>query len=92
MHELIVVAIIKDDLHFQFVEYEGIKALFSYVCEDTKLVSRNTIMADVLSMYKREKVRLTSLLHSIPRRMSFDIRLLDVHSDGWIYIFNCSLC
>lgn len=60
----------KYDLPFQFVEYEGIRALFSYVCENVKLVSRNTIKSDVLSMYKRERVRLINILYSIPGRMS----------------------
>lgn len=66
--ELLVVATIKHDLPFQFVEYEGIRALFSYKCEDIELVSTNTIKADVFSMYKRENVRLMTLLHSIPGR------------------------
>lgn len=47
------------------MEYEVITVLFSYVSEAGKLISRNTVKADVLSMYKREKVRLVNLLHSI---------------------------
>lgn len=43
LHELLVVETIKHDLFFQFLEYEGIRALFSYVCEGVKLISRNIL-------------------------------------------------
>lgn len=32
--ELLVMAIVKHDLPFQVMDYEGIRALFSYVCDD----------------------------------------------------------
>lgn len=78
--ELLVVAIIKHDLPFQFVEYEGIRALFSYKCEDIELVSTNTIKADVFSMYKRECETYDSVaLHSW--KENTHIRPLDIHSN-----------
>lgn len=50
--ELLLMAIVKHDLPFQFVDYEGIRALFSYVCDDIKLITRNTVKSDVLNLYK----------------------------------------
>ncbi|CAL8174321.1 unnamed protein product [Prunus armeniaca] len=55
--ELLVMAIIKHELPFQFVEYAGIRDVFNYICADIKLISRNTVKADVLSLYNREKVQ-----------------------------------
>ncbi|KAI5343327.1 hypothetical protein L3X38_011203 [Prunus dulcis] len=64
--ELLVMAIIMHDLPFQFVEYAGIRQLFSYVYADIKLVSHNTAKADVLSLYNREKAKLEEILGSVP--------------------------
>ncbi|CAB4263761.1 unnamed protein product [Prunus armeniaca] len=67
--ELLVMAIIMQDLPFQFVEYAGIRQLFNYVCADIKLVSHNTAKADVLSLYNREKAKLKEILGSVPGRV-----------------------
>ena len=76
---MLTYVIIKHDLPFQFVEYEGIRFLFAYVCEDIKLVSRNTIKIDMLKLYKKEKEKLLFWLHSILFR-------INLTSDLWTSI------
>ena len=51
IYEWLIYAIIKHDLPIQFVEYEDIRSLFVYVCEDVKLVSKNTVKTDMLKLY-----------------------------------------
>ncbi|KAI5648609.1 hypothetical protein M9H77_34614 [Catharanthus roseus] len=47
LREKIALAIIKHDLPFSFVEYEGIRDIFTYVNLDVKYISRNTATSDV---------------------------------------------
>ena len=47
--------IIKHNLPFSFVEYEGIRKVFSYLNLDVKHIFRNISKADVLKLYKKEK-------------------------------------
>ena len=49
-----VEAIIKHNLPFSFVKYEGIRKIFSYLNSDVKHISRNTSKADVIKFYKNE--------------------------------------
>ena len=53
--ELLYVAITMHELPFQFVEYVGIWAIFSYLCVDVPNISRHTAKNDMVKMYKREK-------------------------------------
>ena len=48
--EMLVEAIIKHNLPFSFVEYEGIRKVFSYLISDVKHISRNTSKADVVKL------------------------------------------
>lgn len=50
------------DLPFQFIEYEGIRAIFEYLHPDITLVSRNTSKADVLKLYANEKSKMRNIL------------------------------
>lgn len=68
--ELVALAIVQHDLPFQFVEYVGIRKCFSYLHPDVKHITRNTIKADVLKMFKREKQKLRCELADIPGRIS----------------------
>lgn len=83
--ELLVMAIVKHDLPFQVMDYEGIRALFSYVCDDIKLITRNIVKSDVLSLYKREKDRLKILIKSIMGRISLTSDLwTSIATDGYL--------
>ncbi|KAL3517105.1 hypothetical protein ACH5RR_024007 [Cinchona calisaya] len=48
--------IIKDDLPFTFVEYDGIRELLTSLHPKVKQISRNTTRMDVLKLYTIEKV------------------------------------
>ncbi|KAF6164921.1 hypothetical protein GIB67_017124 [Kingdonia uniflora] len=51
-------AIIRHQLPFKFVEYEGIRVAFTYTVfanRELKLMFRNTSRADVIKIYEREK-------------------------------------
>jgi len=74
--ELIISAMIKHELPFSFVEYEGIREIFQYLHPDIQLVSRNTAKADAIKLYHKEKLRLKRLLENVPGRVSFT-------SDAW---------
>jgi hypothetical protein len=53
--ELIVALIIKHDLPFRYVEYEGVRESMQYLCPNVQLISRNTVKADLCKMYASEK-------------------------------------
>lgn len=58
------------DLPFQFAEYDGIRRCFSYLNPEAKLVSRNTLKADILKMFQREKDKLKEELSVVRSRIS----------------------
>ncbi|XP_050378393.1 zinc finger BED domain-containing protein RICESLEEPER 2-like [Argentina anserina] len=60
--ELLIEAIIKHDLPFSFVEYEGIRAVFDYVCPSLRLPCRNTVKAHVSKLYESEKSKVQNML------------------------------
>ena len=62
-HKLATYAIIKHDLPFHFIEYEDIRSLLSYICENVKLVSRNIIKIYMQKLYKK-KITILSILNS----------------------------
>ncbi|XP_057538292.1 putative AC transposase isoform X1 [Amaranthus tricolor] len=83
--ELLALAIVRHDLPFQFVEYEGIRRLFSYLNPTTKTISRNTSKSDVVKMYEREKENLKFLLGSISSRICLTSDCWSsITSDGYI--------
>ncbi|XP_021834815.1 zinc finger BED domain-containing protein RICESLEEPER 3-like [Prunus avium] len=83
--DLLIEAIIKHNLPFSFVEYEGIKALFAYVSPDIKLPCRNTVKACVLRMFKSERQKLHTLLSSIQGRICLTSDLwTSVCTDGYL--------
>uniref|UniRef100_A0A803N0I4 BED-type domain-containing protein n=1 Tax=Chenopodium quinoa TaxID=63459 RepID=A0A803N0I4_CHEQI len=50
VREMLSIAVVKHDLPFQFAEYSAVRKLINYINPDVKLVSRNTLKADVLKM------------------------------------------
>ncbi|XP_059436041.1 zinc finger BED domain-containing protein RICESLEEPER 2-like [Corylus avellana] len=67
--ELLVAAVVKHDLPFSFVEYDGIRAVHQYLRPDVPFISRNTGKADLVKMYLREKQRVKSMLNDCPGRI-----------------------
>ena len=74
-------AIIKHNLPFNFVEYEGIRKVFSYLNSDIKHISKNISRADILKLYKKKKDDVKNKLKSIPGRICLT-------SDLWTSITN----
>ena len=64
-HEMLAEAIIKHNLPFSFVEYEGIRKVFNYLNSNVKHIFRNTSKADILKLYKKEKDDVKNKLKSI---------------------------
>lgn len=77
--ELLALAIARHNLPLQLVEYEGIRAVFSYLCPEVKHVSRHTIKNDVMKIYAKEKSKLNEALKHAPGRVA-------VTSDCWTSI------
>ena len=85
--ELLCVAITMHGLPFRFVEYVGIRAIFSYLCVDVPNISRNTIKNDLVKMYKREKERIKSMLTSALGRVCLTSDLwTSIATDGYMCI------
>ena len=78
-------AIIKHNLPFNFVEYEGIRKVFSYLNSDIKHISKNISRADILKLYKKKKDDVKNKLKSIPGRICLTSDLwTSVTSEGYI--------
>ena len=83
--EMLAKAIIKHNLPFNFVEYEGIRKVFSYLNSDVKHISKNTSKVDILKLYKKEKDDVKNKLKSIPGRTCLTSDLwTSVTSQGYI--------
>jgi hypothetical protein len=68
--ELLATAIIKHELPFWFVEYDGIREMTRYLHRDVPLISRNTVKADLVKMHLLEKQKVKSLLNVCTGRIS----------------------
>ncbi|KAH7544572.1 hypothetical protein FEM48_Zijuj01G0000100 [Ziziphus jujuba var. spinosa] len=68
----ILSVIIKHELPFNLVEYEGIRPIFSYVSANLKMPCRNAVKACMLRMFKTEKQKLHKLLDSVQARKGSD--------------------
>ena len=78
-------AIIKYNLAFSFVEYEGIRKVFNYLNSDVKHISRNTSKVNVLKLYKKEKDDVKNKLKSIHDKICLISDLwTSVTSEGYI--------
>ncbi|KAI3745856.1 hypothetical protein L6452_08267 [Arctium lappa] len=67
--ELLASAVVKHELPFQFVEYDGIRKCFNYLHPEVKVVSRNTVKNDIMKMYRMEKLKIRDTLSCIPGRI-----------------------
>jgi hypothetical protein len=61
--ELLVASVIKHDLPFRFVEYEGIREMIKYLHPDAPLIFRNTVKADLKILHMREKQKVKFMLN-----------------------------
>ncbi|KAL4605074.1 hypothetical protein ACB092_09G002400 [Castanea dentata] len=85
--ELLCAAITMHELPFRFVEYVGIREIFSYLCVDVPNISKNTAKNDLVKMYKREKERMKSVLTSAPTRVCLTSDLwTSTATDGYMCV------
>jgi hypothetical protein len=83
--ELIVASIIKHDLPFRYVEYEGVRESMQYLRPGVQLISRNTVKADLCKMYANEKQKLKAMLSRCNGRISLTSDLWSsLTTDGYI--------
>ncbi|CAA0836411.1 Zinc finger BED domain-containing protein DAYSLEEPER [Striga hermonthica] len=69
LREKIAQAIIRHDLPFSFVEYDGIKDVLKYCNPDVRTFSRNTASSDVLKLYTAKKKILRKMLADVRSRI-----------------------
>ncbi|KAF7835614.1 zinc finger BED domain-containing protein RICESLEEPER 2-like [Senna tora] len=74
--EMVAKLVIKHDCPFSFVEHEGFRDLVNFLNSEAHSISRNTLKADVLKLYSKEKDHLKHSLSLIPGRIS-------ITSDLW---------
>jgi hypothetical protein len=83
--ELLVGTIIKHDLPFSYVEYDGVREVHRYLRSDVPLICRNTAKADLIKMHMLEKQKVKSLLNVCPGRISLTSDLwTSLKTDGYI--------
>ncbi|XP_039120478.1 zinc finger BED domain-containing protein RICESLEEPER 2-like [Dioscorea cayenensis subsp. rotundata] len=85
--DLLTGAIIMHDLPFKFMEFEGIRAVLTYLKLDLNIVTRNTCKADCLKMFKREKQNIKNMLAVSPGRICLTSDCWSsLTTDGYIYL------
>ena len=62
--------IVRHELPFLLVEYEGVRDVHEYLNPDVKHITRNTCKADMFKLYQRSKCRIKELLSTCPGRVS----------------------
>jgi hypothetical protein len=83
--ELLVALVIKHDLPFQFVEYEGLREMIKYLHPDAPLISRNTLKAKVKNLLMREKQKVKFMLNDCPGRICLTSDLwTSLTTDGYM--------
>jgi hypothetical protein len=83
IRELIVASIIKHDLPFRYVEYEGVRESMHYLCPGVQLISRNTIKAGLCKLYASEKQKLKAMLNRCNGRISLTSDLWSSLTTDW---------
>jgi hypothetical protein len=83
--ELIVASIIKHDLPFRYVKYEGVRELMQYLRLGVQLISINTVKTDLCKMYASEKQKLKAMLNRCNERIYLTSDLWSsLTTDGYI--------
>lgn len=67
--ELFINAIVKHDLPLSFVEYDGIRALLSYLQPEIAHISRNTARLDIRKMHADYIAKITKQMKHAPGRI-----------------------
>lgn len=63
-------AIVRHNLPFIYVEFEGVRKVHTFLNPTVKIISRNTVKVDVLRLYHDKKEIVKNELQVIPNRIS----------------------
>ena len=67
--ELLVATVIKHNLPFSYVEYDGAREMHRYLHSDVLIISRNTGKTNLIKMHMKEKGTVKSMLNACLRRI-----------------------
>jgi hypothetical protein len=83
--EKLAYSIIKHNYPFSYAEHEGTRALHKFLHRDVKTITRNTVKADVLKIYDREKTILKEKLQKVTSRICLTSDLWSsITTDGFM--------
>ena len=68
--EVVAKAIVRHNLPFSYVEYEGVREVHAFLNPTVKTISKNTTKVDVLKLYHDQKEMVKNELEAIPNRIS----------------------
>jgi hypothetical protein len=71
--KLLVASVIKHDLLFRYVEYDGVRETMQYLRSDLSIISRNTAKADLIKMHLIEKQRIKYIFDILSGEDLFNI-------------------
>ena len=67
--EKVAKMIVRHELPFLYVEYEGVRDVPTYLNPDVKHINRNTCKADMYKLYQKNQIRVKELLSSCSGRV-----------------------
>ncbi|KAF7152618.1 hypothetical protein RHSIM_Rhsim01G0147200 [Rhododendron simsii] len=83
--ELLVHAVIRHDLPLSFVEYEGVRDIFTYLNPEAHSISRRTVRTAILSLHEKEYRTLGRNLRTLPGRVCLTSDLwTSIATDGYM--------
>ena len=83
--DLLSIAAIRHEYPFNFVEHEYLRNVHYYLNPNVKHISRNTLKAVMLRIFRRERQRIETILHSVRGKICLT-------KDMWISYSYCSFC
>ena len=85
--DLVVAATVRHELPLSFVDYKGIRDVFTYLQPEANVITRNTLKADVFKLYKIEKENIRSMLMESPGKLCLTSDLWSsITTDGYLAI------
>ncbi|XP_058181153.1 zinc finger BED domain-containing protein RICESLEEPER 2-like [Rhododendron vialii] len=83
--ELLVHAVVRHDLPLSFVEYEGVRNIFTYLNPEAHSISRRTVRTAILSLHEKEYRTLGRNLRTLPGRVCLTSDLwTSIATDGYM--------
>nr|XP_043625688.1 zinc finger BED domain-containing protein RICESLEEPER 2-like [Erigeron canadensis] len=87
LRELLVACTVRHKLPLSFVEYKGVRDVIEYLEPEADSMTRNTLEADLIEMYKLEKEKMKSMLMESPGMLCLTSNLWSsINTDGYLAI------